>query len=211
MQRQHSDSSPQSEESSNQDSGTASETHAASTITGQEEALPASERLVIPHSMPQFINYEHMRLPKFAWPLCAALAYHGLMQGTVCDSCMDDIQSPTDYLLLPAPLRPSSLQLAVKHRNWIDRFPFPHLRDNMILLADRISLDSFVYDLFNIPSLTLRHEGEKCTWSPTSWRMERDFGRKWGYLFMSQVKLFATTPHAESGRSGVTVRRPFCD
>lgn len=211
MQRQLSDGSSQSDERSNQTSDTASETHASSTITEQEKPLPASERLVIPQSMPHFINYEHMRIPKFAWPLCAALAYHGLMQGTDCNNCMDDIQSPTDYLRLPPPLRPSSLQLAVKHRNWIDRFPFPRLRDNMILLGDQIDLDSFVYDLFNMPSFTLRSEGEKCTWNPTSWRMERDFGRKWGYLFMSHVKLFASTPHADSGRSGERVRRPFSD
>ncbi len=148
--------------------------------------------------MPHFINYEHMKLPNFAWPLCAALAYHGLMQSTDCQSCMADIKSPTKYLLLPAPLQPSALQLAVKHRNWIDRFPFPRLRDNMILLADRIDLDSFVYDLFNLPSLTLRSGGEKCTWNPTSWRMEREFAGKWGHLFMSQVKLFASAPHTAS-------------
>jgi hypothetical protein len=155
--------------------------------------------------MPQFINYEHMRLPKFAWTLCAALAHHGLMQSTDCQSCMVDIPSPAEYLLLPPALRPTALQLAVKHRNWIDRFPFPRLRDNLILLADRIDLSAFVYDLFNMPSLTLRENGERCTWNPSSWRLERGFARKWGHLFLSQARLFASGAHIIAGDDGEPV------
>lgn len=153
----------------------------------QDSRVITSTTTRLPPSMPQFISYAHMLLPRYAWPLCSALAYHGLLQGTHCDTCLIDTTSPTSYLSsLPSALQPTSLQLAVKHRNWIDRFPFPRLRDNMILLvaAGKMDLDLFVWDLFNMPSLTLRRGGEGCTWEPGAWRVERGWAGKWGFLFL---------------------------
>src|ERR1700710_2526598 len=100
---QHSDASLQSDEGNGCSGSTKYEKHASTTTVEREKPFKATEHRVItlPKSMPHFINYEHMKLPSFAWPLCAALAYHGLMQNTDCQSCMADIASPSEYLLLP--------------------------------------------------------------------------------------------------------------
>ena len=84
-------------------------------------------------------------------------------------------------MFLPEFLRPTPLQLAMVHRRWIDRFPFPRLRDNMILLSALVDLDLFVRDLFNMVSLTLRPD--RATWDPKAWTIGPEFSLKWGYLF----------------------------
>lgn len=111
----------------------------------------------------------------------AALGEHGLMQGTTCLDSQQDARCPPEYLALPEALRPTPLQLAMPHRRWIDRFPFPRLRDNMILLSALIDLDDFVRDLFGTESLTLRKDC--ATWEPQSWVIGPEFSAKWGYLF----------------------------
>lgn len=116
-----------------------------------------------------------------AWPIYSALSKHGFMLGTTCFSCTLDSKSPPEYRFLPEHLRPSPLQLAVVHRRWIDRFPFPRLRDNMILLSTIIDLDDFVRDLFGMASLILRQGGT--TWDPKAWIIGSEFASKWGYLF----------------------------
>lgn len=118
-----------------------------------------------------------------AWPIFAALRQHGLMQGIIPANCHDEVISPLQPLSLPEALRPTPLQLVLSHRRWIDRFPFPRLRDNLIVLKDFINLDEFIRDLFSIAGLRFRSESKRATWDPASWKIEPEFAIKWGYLF----------------------------
>jgi hypothetical protein len=106
------------------------------------------------------------------------------MQGTGCPDSNEEAASPREYLSLPAPLRPTPLQLAMAHKRWIDRFPFPRLRDNLILLNGLVDLDEFVRDLFGMASLLLRPDSQRATWEPESWSIGSEFSLKWGYLFL---------------------------
>lgn len=127
---------------------------------------------------------DHRLLCWPAWAIYAALGNHGLMQGTTCcQGASIDAPSPAEYLSLPEPLRPTPLQLAVTHRRWIDRFPFPRMRDNMILLTGLIDLDEFVRDLFGMASLVPRLGVQRLTWDPRHWTIGPEFAAKWGYLF----------------------------
>jgi hypothetical protein len=130
------------------------------------------------------VSNDHRFLCRPAWPIYAALSNHGFMQGTMsCEEGSIDAPSPTAYLSLPEALKPTPLQLAMAHRRWIDRFPFPRMRDNMILLAALIDLDEFVRDLFGMASLLPRPEVQRLTWEPTHWIIGPEFAAKWGYLF----------------------------
>lgn len=106
------------------------------------------------------------------------------MQGTGCPDSEVKAKSPAEYLELPEYLRPTPLQMAMPHVRWIDTFPFPRLRDNMILLDGLIDLDEFVRDLWTMASLILRPQTQRATWDPASWTMGPEFSSKWGYLFI---------------------------
>src|ERR1700742_286296 len=82
---------------------------------------------------------------------------------------------------IPESLRPTELQLTVVHPRWIDRFPFPKMRDNMITLMGIINEEEFLADLFCFTSFTL--DAGAASWDPKAWRIGKEFSAKWGYLF----------------------------
>ena len=63
----------------------------------------------------------------------------------------------------------------------MDRFPFPKMRDNMITLMGIIDEEEFFADLFCLDSFEIKPGAP--AWDPTSWKIGKDFGKKWGYLF----------------------------
>lgn len=156
--------------------GEASESNVVS-LTSSSSPSEASGRS-IPNT-PLTSDYRYLHWP--AWPIYHALVEHGLMFDTDCPAATSEGVPTVQYLSLPVSLRPSPLQLAQSHPRWIDRFPFPRLRDNMILLRALVDLHEFVGDLFSFPGLTRCESGP--TWEPAVWRMSNDFAAKWGYLF----------------------------
>ncbi|KAF7189938.1 hypothetical protein HII31_08760 [Pseudocercospora fuligena] len=82
---------------------------------------------------------------------------------------------------VPGSLRPTDLQITTLHPPWIDRFPFPHMRENFIHLLGVIDPESFLQDIFNMPCFTIEPGG--APWDPKAWKMEKKFRDKWGYLW----------------------------
>jgi hypothetical protein len=116
------------------------------------------------------------------WAFYAALTKHGDVLGLTCSECViDAVSSYHHSLYIPPALKPTPLQQVTPHQRWIDRFPFPRFRDNMILLSEWIILDDFVHDLFLSAAFTLKPAG--ISWEPESWVVGREFASKWGYLF----------------------------
>lgn len=128
------------------------------------------------------VSLDHYFLCWAPWAIYSALINHGIMLGTDCSNCVEDAATSQEFMCLPGALKPTSSQLVIPHRRWIDRFPFPRMRDNMIYLRDLIDLDDFCNDLFNSASFVLR---TSCpTWDPKSWTIGPEFASKWGYLFL---------------------------
>ena len=67
------------------------------------------------------------------------------------------------------------------HPIWIDRLPFPRMRDNVILLASAIDLYAFYVDLFTKESFQI--EEGMAPHDPAAYRFDPEFRAKWGYLF----------------------------
>lgn len=137
----------------------------------------------IGRSIVQHLSNDHSLLSWPAWPIFAALRQHGLMQGILAGNCLEEGKSLLPPIPLPEALKPTPLQLVKSHRRVIDRFPFPRLRDNMILLESIIDLDEFVRDVFEMSGLIFRSESWRATWDPDAWSLGPQFSRKWGYLF----------------------------
>lgn len=109
-----------------------------------------------------------------------ALFLNGEMLGLTCSADLAGKSlSPTSST--PIPLRPTNSQLTTVHYQWIDRFPFPKLRDSLIRLQGVVDLQDFLNDIFVMPSFEIKPGAE--TWEPRAWKMEGAWARKWGWLF----------------------------
>lgn len=122
-----------------------------------------------------------------------------------CSFILGDIElfpgMPTN---VPESLRPTKLQTESKCDAWINLFPCPTLRDNMILKAGHYGRDEFLYDAAG----RLEHEcqnGESSTspgllvwsnpWTPYGWEMTETFMQKWRFLLEGCHDLVAATNH----------------
>jgi hypothetical protein len=86
---------------------------------------------------------------------------------------------------IPLPLHPTELQLMTIHPPWIDRFPFPKMRNSLISLSGVIDEEEFVRDMLLMPSFEIVHG--RMPWDPRAWKILRPFAEKWGYLFFGDV------------------------
>ena len=109
-----------------------------------------------------------------------ALFLNGQILSIVCSTTMASKSSPPTASI-PLPLRPTSSQLTTVHFQWIDRLPFPKLRDSLIRLQGVVDLDEFLNDIFVAPSFSIRKGAE--SWDPRAWSMEGAWAKKWGWLF----------------------------
>lgn len=72
--------------------------------------------------------------------------------------------------------------MTVLHIPWIDRFPFPGMRNNAISLScEGFDDEDFFRDVFTQESFDIRPGFQ--TWDPAAWVMIDSFRQKWGYLF----------------------------
>ncbi|OCL12608.1 hypothetical protein AOQ84DRAFT_311937 [Glonium stellatum] len=101
------------------------------------------------------------------------------MMGLTCSTSVPSKSRPVS-LGIPLSLHPTTLQLTTIHVSWIDRFPFPHMRDTMITMSAVIDEEEFLRDLFTSPSFTLK--AGKSSWDPEAWAIEKAFAEKWGFL-----------------------------
>jgi hypothetical protein len=83
---------------------------------------------------------------------------------------------------IPECLQPTPVQLMTVHPLSIDGFPFPTLRDNLIKMGG-IFFDEqdFTRDMFVSCCFTITPGGKP--WDAEAWRVEKEFGEKWGFLF----------------------------
>ncbi|KAF2705645.1 hypothetical protein K504DRAFT_94166 [Pleomassaria siparia CBS 279.74] len=108
-----------------------------------------------------------------------ALYINGRILGLKCNEGILSKSTPAGPNI-PLPLHPTHLQLTTMHALWIDRFPFPKMRDNLIILFGMLDDQEMIEDMFLMPSFVIT---PGCaTWDPRAWKMEKHFADKWGYL-----------------------------
>ncbi len=104
---------------------------------------------------------------------------------------------------MPVNLRPTRLQRTVEHHPWIDLFPFPRLRDNLLLQGpeyDDTDICHDVVEIFDRPSekTGLIVWGEP--WIPYSWEVSADFLEKWVWVVKGCDELLQSTNYWRSRR-----------
>ncbi|KIV80700.1 hypothetical protein PV11_08184 [Exophiala sideris] len=153
--------------------------HTSSSISSSSSSTQILRTADLPRGYPPS-PLDHKLLIDPKWGVLLALRENGHLMGLYCwgvKVITSRHQSPT----VPKSLHPTPLQLTTPHFDWIDKWPFPRMRDNMILLAETIDLKQLYEDLFTRISFQMK-EGVP-TWDPSAWKIDSDFSARWGYLF----------------------------
>ncbi|KAF1843470.1 uncharacterized protein K460DRAFT_396764 [Cucurbitaria berberidis CBS 394.84] len=117
--------------------------------------------------------------PNHPFTVVSALYINGEILGIPCSTaCSSRTPAPTPSI--PLPLHPTETQRLIVHPRWVDRLPFPKMRDNLITLQGVLDEEDFIRDIFTMPSWTIT-PGRAC-WDPRAWKMEKEWAGKWGWL-----------------------------
>ncbi|KAH8688784.1 hypothetical protein BGW36DRAFT_309652 [Talaromyces proteolyticus] len=109
---------------------------------------------------------------------------------------------------IPPCLHPTSIQLCVPHHPWFDFFPFPRMRDCMILAGDSFDDDDLCHDLMAFwdtrnTAATLLVWGD--SWDARNWEVTEGFAQKWKWLLLDSPELLASTNRWRKSRG----EKPF--
>lgn len=97
---------------------------------------------------------------------------------------------------IPLCLRPTFIQLHIPHHPWLDFFPFPNMRDCMILAGDSFDDDDLCHDLMAFwdtrnTAATLLVWGD--SWEAANWEVTEEFAHKWKWLLRGSPELLIST------------------
>jgi hypothetical protein len=103
-------------------------------------------------------------------------------------------QLPEDGI--PQSLQPTLLQRAVPHHPWLDIFPFPQMRDNLIRAGNSLDDDELCHDLTAFwdtrsSNATILVWGTP--WDPKNWEVTEDFARKWRVFLYGCPEILVST------------------
>ncbi|KAL5350821.1 hypothetical protein ACLOAV_004392 [Pseudogymnoascus australis] len=96
----------------------------------------------------------------------------------------------------PASLQPTALQRKVPHHPWIDLFPFPALRDNILSQGEDFDDDDLCYDLVEVCHAPSERSGLivwSDPWDPLGWEATTEFISKWGWMLRGCPELLFST------------------
>ena len=118
------------------------------------------------------------------------------------DWLQEDATSPWNTTCMPinsscpVSLQPTLVQRTIPHHPWIDLFPIPRMRDNMLLAGDsydEYELCNNLVDFCDVPSerTGLVIWGEP--WDPAGWEVSESFLKRWGWVVKGCVELLTST------------------
>ncbi|KAH8688723.1 hypothetical protein BGW36DRAFT_365786 [Talaromyces proteolyticus] len=111
--------------------------------------------------------------------------------------------------LLPPALRPTVIQRTVPHHPWLDLFPFPKMRDILIMGGDSYDDELMCYNMLGdrLPENSARGETGiivwKDPWDPNGWEVTSTYIQLWGWTILGCSELFDST-NAWRARRGET-------
>ncbi|KAE8145252.1 hypothetical protein BDV25DRAFT_74325 [Aspergillus avenaceus] len=115
----------------------------------------------------------------------------------------DDAISPFSTLLpgyvnpstLPLTLRPTPAQRSIPHHPWLDFFPHPRMRDNVIRAADQFDDDQLCHDIMGFwdetESCGMVVWGDPCVLE--NWGVSEGFVKKWPWVLAGCPDILSAT------------------
>lgn len=97
---------------------------------------------------------------------------------------------------IPTSLHPTALQRTKPHHPWLDAFPFPQMRDNLIAVEDEMDDDGLCRDLMAF--WDTRNAGAMLlvwgdAWDPRNWEVTEEFLWKWGWVVQGCKEIVEST------------------
>jgi hypothetical protein len=130
---------------------------------------------------------------RFDWLVCAAISPFG---------CGGQGRNPVSVtaVAMPSNLAPTSLQLTTRHHPWLDLFPIPRMRDNMLTAISVLSPEeeqSLFDDIMESGTGTKDEWGGLFVWGepcdPQSWEVSIPFLQRWGWLLRGCPEIITST------------------
>ncbi|KAK8875286.1 hypothetical protein PGQ11_005800 [Apiospora arundinis] len=139
----------------------------------------------------------------FDWLICEVLSPFGT-------SAQSKLSSA------PRSLLPTSMQLSTKHHPWLDLFPFPKLRDNLLLASAVLSPEDEqrLFDDIMEPGGAGSEWGGLVVWGepwdPQSWEISLPFLRRWGWLVSDSPEIVTSTNYWREQRGEKPIANSSC-
>ncbi|GES63991.1 hypothetical protein ATEIFO6365_0008006100 [Aspergillus terreus] len=103
---------------------------------------------------------------------------------------------PVDPSALPVALRPTRLQQRLPHHPWLDFFPHPRMRDNLVEAADRFDDEQLCVDIMGFWNMAPEGCG-LLVWGepsdPANWEVTEEFLRKYPWTLRGCHSLLQAT------------------
>ncbi|KAJ5728154.1 hypothetical protein N7493_004484 [Penicillium malachiteum] len=105
--------------------------------------------------------------------------------------------SPGENSIIPASLRPTKLQSTVPHHPWLDFFPIPKMRDNLIAAGDEWDDEKLCLDIMGFWTNSTSAEAGLLVWGdpwdPSNWEITEDFLKRWQWVVRGCPELMNST------------------
>jgi hypothetical protein len=127
--------------------------------------------------------------------------------------------TPPNPQYYPVSMRPTPLQVLVEHHPWIDFFPCPRMRDNLLRVVfehgeDAFDEDALCHDITDGGAAAGIESAAMITWadswSPEGWEVTEMFLEKWSWLLHGCVELQTSTNTWRNRRGMSDLRFPGC-
>lgn len=110
---------------------------------------------------------------------------------------------------IPPNLRPTMLQCTIPHHPWLDFFPTPEMRDNLLRAGDSFDEEQLCADLVGLctaqaPRTGLIVWGEPS--NPHSWEATEGFVKNWGWVLKGCREIIESTNHWRAQRGEKRLR-----
>ena len=118
--------------------------------------------------------------------------------GVIADDAISPFIDPSNMVALSSPqhLRPTRLQTVAAHQPWIDLWPFPQMRDNILRQGEDFDDTPLCLDMVEsycgpdgMSGLLVWGD----PWDPNSWEATEAFAKKWGWIMTGCFDLFKST------------------
>jgi hypothetical protein len=118
--------------------------------------------------------------------------------------------------VLPTDLCPTTLQNTVTHHSWLDLFPIPGFRDNILQgistgeldetqLSEELCCELLNLDATSTANLVIWGEA----WDASSWECSPEFFQRWGHLLKGCPQVLDATNHWRRKRGEMIIEFPL--